>query len=203
MRNRMYTILWAQGPEPTHMKPLARPIQNTPSLQLFLSLQQQHNSRQQEVMHTKNSFRIKAGCRNTHLIIPPSKNELARSCKNLARILHARLAWHMHAICPFSCMILAPSCTYLARNGARFCKSCCKKHFLHTFCKILQELVQNCARIVQEKGPAYRVHVPSKSCMQDSCTILHNLASSFLLGIVIMRFMGHLHVLYLHHKNIV
>ena len=28
----------------------------------------------------------------------------------------------------------------------------------------------------------YRVHVPSKSCMQDSCTILHDLASSFLLG---------------------
>ena len=26
------------------------------------------------------------------------------------------------------------------------------------------------------------MHVPSKSCMQDSCTILHDLASSFLLG---------------------
>ena len=32
----------------------------------------------------------------------PSKNELARSCKILARLLHARLAWHVHAICPFS-----------------------------------------------------------------------------------------------------
>ena len=116
----------------------------------------------------------------------PSKNELARSRKNLARILHARLAWHVHAICPFSCKILAQSCTYLARNGARFCKNCCNNnylHFLHTFCKILQELVQDCARIVQEKG--HIAHVPSKSCMQilaQSCTILHDLASSFLLG---------------------
>ena len=85
-------------------------------------------------------------------------------------ILHARLAWHVHAICPFSCMILAQSCTYLARNGARFCKNCCKNnylHFLHIFCNILQELVQDCAR----KG-TYRVHVTSKSCMQDSCKIL-------------------------------
>ena len=94
----------------------------------------------------------------------PSKNELARSCKNLARIL---LAWHVHAICPFSCAILAQSCTYLARNGAGFC---CKNnylHFLHIFCKILQELVQDCAR-----KWTYHVHVPSKSCMQDSCKIL-------------------------------
>ena len=53
----------------------------------------------------------------------------------------------------------------------------------HIFCKVLQELVQDCARTVQEKGHNYRVHVPSKSCMQDSCAILHDLASSFLLGI--------------------
>ena len=80
------------------------------------------------------------------------------------------LGTSVHAICPFSCMILAQSCTYLARNGARLCKSCCKNnylHFLHIFCKILQELVQDCAR-----KWTYHVHVPSKSCMQDSCTIL-------------------------------
>ena len=70
-----------------------------------------------------------------------------------------------------SCTILAQSCTYLARNGARFCKSCCKNnylHFLHIFCpRIGARLCKNRAR----KGK-YRVHVPSKSCMQDSCKIL-------------------------------
>ena len=103
----------------------------------------------------------------------PAKTNLqdhARLCKNLARILHARLAWHVHVVCPFlarflhvSCTILAQSCTHLARNGARFCKNCCKNnylHFLHIFCKILQESVQDCARIVQEKG-----HI--------ACTCLH------------------------------
>ena len=49
------------------------------------------------------------------------------------------------------------------RNGARFCKSCCKNIYLHIFCKILQELVQDCASIVQEKG-----HIACTSCMQDS-----------------------------------
>ena len=108
-----------------------------------------------------------------------------------ARILHARLAWHVHAICPFSCTILAQSCTYLARsctylarNGARFCKRCCKNNyrsFLHIF---LQDLARIGARLCENRSRkgTYRVHVPSKSCMQDSCTILHDLASSFLLG---------------------
>ena len=42
--------------------------------------------------------------------------------QDCARILHARLAWHVHAICPFLARFshyLARSCTYLARNGAR------------------------------------------------------------------------------------
>ena len=103
----------------------------------------------------------------------PSKNELARSCKNLARILHASLAWHMHVICPFSCSILAQSCTYLARNGARFCKSCCKNNYLH-FLHILQDLARIGARLCKNRARkgTYRVHMPSKSCMQDSCKIL-------------------------------
>ena len=50
--------------------------------------------------------------------------------------------------------------------------------FLHDSCMHnLAHILKNCAR----KG-TYRVHVPSKSCMQDSCTILYDLASSFLLG---------------------
>ena len=40
-------------------------------------------------------------------------------------------------------------------------------------CKICARLCKNHAR----KG-TYRVHLPSKSCTQDSCTILHDLASS-------------------------
>ena len=90
--------------------------------------------------------------------------------QDCARILQVSCMQDLHAICPFSCTILAQSCTYLARNGARFCKSCCKNnylHFLHIFCKILQELVQDCAR----KG-TYCVQVLHARFLQDSCMIL-------------------------------
>ena len=116
----------------------------------------------------------------------PQQKRTCKIMQDCARmILHARLSWHVHAICPFSCTILAQSCTYLARNGARFCKRCCKNNylgFLHInffarLARIGARLCKNRAR----KG-TYRVHVPSKSCMQDSCTILHDLASLFLLG---------------------
>ena len=64
-----------------------------------------------------------------------------------------------------------------ARDAARIIT--CKFGVSCTFfCKIFK----NWCKIVQEKG--HRVHAPSKSCMQDSCTILHDLASSFLLGIL-------------------
>ena len=91
----------------------------------------------------------------------PSKNELTRSCK----------------IVQESCKNLAcktctqyvsfQSCTYLARNGARFCKSCCTNNYLHFLNKILQELVQDCAR----KG-TYCVQVLHARFLQDSCMIL-------------------------------
>ena len=48
----------------------------------------------------------------------PSKNELARSCKNLARILHARLAWHVHAICVVP--IDLKFCTFTASLAVTF-----------------------------------------------------------------------------------
>ena len=48
-------------------------------------------------------------------------------------------------------------------------------------CKILQDS----ARIVQEKDISRARAI--KSCMQDSCTILHDLASSFLLGILAIQ----------------
>ena len=96
------------------------------------------------------------------------KNELARSCKNLARILLSRDMLFLHD----SCTILHIPCkkwrkTDFARDAARI--SC-------TFFagKILQELVQECARIVQEKGP-YRVqdlHARSCKILAQSCMIL-------------------------------
>ena len=110
----------------------------------------------------------------------PKPTQQKRTCKimqDCARILHARLAWHVHVICPFSCTILAQSCTYLARNGARFCKRCCKNNYLQVctfFCKILQELVQDCARIVQEKGHIACTCQASLACkiLAQSCMIL-------------------------------
>ena len=84
-----------------------------------------------------------------------------------------------------TCKIVQESCKNLA------CKTCLARAcdnmslFLHDSCTILhiilQEIMQDFARVAARKW-TYRVHVPSKSCMQDSCTILHDLASSFLLG---------------------
>ena len=96
-------------------------------------------------------------------------------CKNLACkscLAHARdMSLYLHNLAQ-----------EMVQDFARV--NCCKNnylHFLHIFCKILQELVQDCARIVQEKEQ-YRVHVLHARFLQDSCTILHDLASSFLLG---------------------
>ena len=69
------------------------------------------------------------------LVIPevkaiPSKNELARSCKDLARILHARLARNMslflhNPLAP----ILARSCKKCARNAGNYypARACASK----------------------------------------------------------------------------
>ena len=105
----------------------------------------------------------------------PRTDPAKMNMQDCARILHARLAWHVHRTCPFSCTILAQSCTYLARNGARFCKRCCKNNYLQVctfFCKILQELVQDCARIVEERRA--RAKHASLACkiLAQSCTIL-------------------------------
>ena len=110
----------------------------------------------------------------------PAKTNLQDHAIIFARILHARLAWHVHAICLFSWTILHNILHQflqdLAKKSARnskltgnySCSISCKilHHFLQESCKIVQE---SC-KFVQEKG--HRVHVPSKSCMQDSCKIL-------------------------------
>ena len=113
---------------------------------------------------------------------PPSKNELARSCKVVQESCMQDLLGTCMRYVPFLARFLHDSCTILhkemvqdfARVAARIitCISCtffarsCKN-----WCKIVQELCK--------KG-TYRVHVPCKSCMQDarflqdSCTILHD-----------------------------
>ena len=65
-----------------------------------------------------------------------------------------------------------------AKDAARIILPASLHIFLQDLARIDARLCKNRAR----KG-TYCVHVPSKSCMQDSCTILHDLASSFLLGL--------------------
>ena len=87
-------------------------------------------------------------------------------------------------------LFLLDSCTILHISCKKWCKilqvaariiTCISCTFLQDLARIGARLCRNRAR----KG-TYRVHVPSKSCMQDSCTILHDLASSFLLGLYII-----------------
>ena len=119
----------------------------------------------------------------------PAKTNLqdhARFLQDCARILHARLAWHVHAICLFSCTILAQSCTYLARSCTNLARNSAEMlqelpASLDFFCKILQELVQDCARIVQESCKKRDISRARLAC-KILARILHDLASSFLLG---------------------
>ena len=94
------------------------------------------------------------------LLTLPSKTNLqdhARLCKNLARILHARRA--LHNLAP----ILARSCKKCARNAGNYsCSNSCK--ILHHF---LQANVQDCARIMQEKG-----HIACTCQASLACKIL-------------------------------
>ena len=110
----------------------------------------------------------------------PSKNELARSCKIVQESCMQDLLGTCTRYVPFLARflhnlahILQDMVQDFARDAARIIT--CK--FAHFFARSCKNWCKNRAR----KG-TYRVHVPSKSCMQDSCTILHDLASSFLLG---------------------
>ena len=97
----------------------------------------------------------------------PAKTNLqdhARLCKNLARSCMQVL----HAICPFSCTILAHSCTNSckilpAKNvqeilAASLAKSVLR-HFLQGMCKIVQE---SCKKSISR----------ATRFLQDSCMIL-------------------------------
>ena len=114
------------------------------------------------------------------LLTTPSINELARSCKIVQESCMQDLLGTCTRYVPFLARFLHNLAPILARSCKKICKlagnfycsiSCTIS------CKICARLCKNHTR----KG-TYRVHVPSKSCMQDSCTILHDLASSFLLG---------------------
>ena len=108
-------------------------------------------------------------------IIPAKTNlqDHARLCKNLACKTCMARARDISLFLHNSCTILARSCTYLARNGARnsklagnySCSISCKilHHFLQDMCKILQDS----ARIVQEKG-----HIACTCHASLACKIL-------------------------------
>ena len=111
----------------------------------------------------------------------PAKTNL----QDHARILQESCMQDLHAICPFSCTILHQFLQDLAKNvqemqviilAATLAKSCTIS------CKICARLCKNRAR----KGTS-RASLACKILarfLHNSCTILHDLASSFLLGMV-------------------
>ena len=117
----------------------------------------------------------------------PSKNELARSCKNLACKTCMARACDMSLFLHDSCTILQDLAHILqemvqdfARDAARIIT--CK---FGVSCTISCKICARSCKIVQEsckKRDISHARVPCKSCMQDSCAILHDLASLVLLG---------------------
>ena len=103
----------------------------------------------------------------------PSKNELARSCKNLACKTCLARARDMSLFLHDSCTILHTSC----KKWCKILQEMLQEKLpasLHIFCKILQELVQDCARIMQEKGHITCTCQASLACkiLAQSCMIL-------------------------------
>ena len=104
----------------------------------------------------------------------------ARLCKNLACKTCMACARDMSLFLHNSCTILHLFLQNLASN-VQETPNLQVIILAASLAPFLARYVQDLARYVQEsckKG----THVPCKSCMQDSCTILHDLASSFLLG---------------------
>ena len=96
---------------------------------------------------------------------PAQQKQTCKIMQDSCKIVQESCMQDLHGTCtryvPFLARFLhylARSCTYLARNGARFCKRCCKNNylqvwsFLHIFLQDLARIVQDCARIMQEKG---------------------------------------------------
>ena len=122
----------------------------------------------------------------------PASHHISGRPKNTttARILHARLAWHVHAICPFSCTILHNLAPILARSwkkvqetpnlqviilAASLAKSCtisCKNRA--RLCKNRARLCKNRARLCKKRdiSRARAKQVLHARFLQDSCMIL-------------------------------
>ena len=100
--------------------------------------------------------------------------------QDCARILHARLAWHVHAICPFSCTIL--------QDLAHILQEMVQETPNLQVAPFLARYVQDRARIVQESckkrdiSRACAMQVLHARFLHNLAGILHDLASSFLLG---------------------
>ena len=103
----------------------------------------------------------------------PAKTNLqdhARLCKNLACKTCLARARNMPLFLHNSCTILHISCNKWCKILQELLQEelpAFLAHFLQDLARIGARLCKNHAR----KG-TYRVHVPSKSCMQDSCKIL-------------------------------
>ena len=119
----------------------------------------------------------------------PAKTNLqdhARLCKNLACKTCMERARDMSLFLHDSCTILHISSKILQKNVQETpnLQVIILAASLANLAPFLARYVQDLARLCKNRARkgTYRVHVPYKSCMQDSCTILHDLASSFLLG---------------------
>ena len=110
------------------------------------------------------------------LLLHPAKTNLqdhARLYKNLACKTCLARARDMSLFLHDSCTILHDSCTILHISCKKFCERYWKNNwsFLHFFCKILQELMQDCAK--RDISRARAEQVLHARFLQDSCTILH------------------------------
>ena len=144
--------------------------------------------------HSKKSLHAQA----VHCLCTQQKRTCKIMQESCMQDLHGTCTRYVHFLARFL-HYLARSCTYLARNGARnsklagnySCSISCKilHHFLQDMCKILQDMckiLQDSARIVQENGHIACTCHASLACkilaQYNLARILHDLASSFLLG---------------------
>ena len=113
--------------------------------------------------------------------LPTQQKRTCKIMQDCARILHARLAWHVHAICPFSCTILARFLHNLAHTLQEmlqdFARVAFLAHFLQYLARIGARLCKNCART----GHIACTCQASLAC-KNLARFLHDLASSLLLG---------------------
>ena len=108
-----------------------------------------------------------------------------RTCKimqDCARILHARLAWHVHTICPFSCTFLAHILQEMVQDFARAAARIISTSISCTF--FFPRSCKNWCKIVQETCKKRDISCARARAKQVlHARFLHDFASSFLLGV--------------------